>query len=58
MMGVKDNPYILVKWEAPHGIDTRSGWVTLKYEVRVKQEYGDQKQVSDWEVCSKYSAVE
>ncbi|XP_053337163.1 prolactin receptor b [Clarias gariepinus] len=45
LMGVKDNPYFLVKWEAPHDIDTRSGWVTLSYEVRVKQE-----QVSDWEV--------
>ncbi|KAK3514663.1 hypothetical protein QTP70_021582 [Hemibagrus guttatus] len=52
LMGVKDNPYFLVKWEAPHDIDTRSGWVTVKYEVRVKQEYGGQKQVSDWETYS------
>ncbi|KAB5528492.1 hypothetical protein PHYPO_G00140800 [Pangasianodon hypophthalmus] len=52
LMGLKDNPYFLVKWEAPHDIDTRSGWVTLKYEVRVKQEHRGQKQVSDWEVYS------
>ncbi|XP_058231371.1 prolactin receptor b isoform X2 [Hemibagrus wyckioides] len=50
LMGVKDNPYFLVKWEAPQDIDTRSGWVTVKYEVRVKQEHGGQKQVSDWEM--------
>lgn len=55
LMGVKDNPYFLVTWEAPQDIDTRSGWVTVKYEVRVKQEHGGQKQVSDWEVCPKYS---
>ncbi|KAF7687366.1 prolactin receptor b [Silurus meridionalis] len=50
LIGVKDNPYFLVKWEAPPDIDTRSGWVTLKYEVRVKQEHGGQKQAGDWEV--------
>ncbi|KAK2845635.1 hypothetical protein Q7C36_010489 [Tachysurus vachellii] len=50
LMGLKDQPYFLVKWEAPHDIDTHSGWVTLKYEVRVKQEHGGQKQVSDWEM--------
>lgn len=54
LMGVKDNLYFLVKWETPNDIDTRSGWVTLKYEVRVKQEHEGQNQVSDWEVCPKY----
>lgn len=52
-MEMKDNPYFVVKWEDAHDIDTRSGWVTLKYEVRVKQEHGGQQQVSDWEVCPK-----
>nr|XP_023657716.1 prolactin receptor-like [Paramormyrops kingsleyae] len=33
-----DNPYLQVKWEKPHRVDTRSGWVTLSYELCVKRE--------------------
>ncbi|XP_007230080.3 prolactin receptor b [Astyanax mexicanus] len=50
VVGVEDNPYFLVQWEAPHDTDTRSGWVTLKYEVRVKLENSRQDQAGEWEV--------
>ncbi|XP_062874382.1 prolactin receptor b [Trichomycterus rosablanca] len=55
LMGTEENPYFLVKWEAPRGTDTRSGWVTLKYEVRVKLDRGGQEHISEWEVynCGK-----
>ncbi|TSM85966.1 prolactin receptor [Bagarius yarrelli] len=52
LMVEADNPYFLVKWEAPHDIDTRSGWVTLRYEVRVKQDHAGHNQVTDWEIYS------
>uniref|UniRef100_W5N1N0 Prolactin receptor n=1 Tax=Lepisosteus oculatus TaxID=7918 RepID=W5N1N0_LEPOC len=37
----KENPCLLVKWEPPHKADTKSGWITLIYEVRVKREKED-----------------
>ncbi|KAL7836670.1 hypothetical protein AOLI_G00279540 [Acnodon oligacanthus] len=52
VVGAEDNPYFLVQWEAPHDTDTRSGWVTLKYEVRVKLENSRLQQASEWEVYS------
>ncbi|XP_036455006.1 prolactin receptor b [Colossoma macropomum] len=52
VLGAEDNPYFLVQWEAPHDTDTRSGWVTLKYEVRVKLENSRLEQASEWEVYS------
>ncbi|XP_026858629.2 prolactin receptor b isoform X1 [Electrophorus electricus] len=51
VLGTEHNPYFLVQWEAPHDTDTRSGWVTLKYEVRVKLESRRQK-ASEWELYS------
>lgn len=38
-------PFIRVSWEPPHKADTRSGWITLIYEIRVKLE-----EENDWEV--------
>ncbi|XP_066513527.1 prolactin receptor-like isoform X1 [Hoplias malabaricus] len=52
VVGAEDNAYTLVQWEAPHDTDTRSGWVTLKYQVRVKLENSRQEQASEWEVYS------
>ncbi|XP_076853914.1 prolactin receptor b [Brachyhypopomus gauderio] len=49
VLGAVNNPYFLVRWEAPRDTDTRSGWVTLKYEVRVKLESRRQT-ASEWEL--------
>lgn len=38
-------PFIRVSWDPPRKADTRSGWITLIYELRVKLE-GESK----WEV--------
>uniref|UniRef100_A0A8B9KH22 Prolactin receptor n=1 Tax=Astyanax mexicanus TaxID=7994 RepID=A0A8B9KH22_ASTMX len=36
---LEDNhgPYLRVDWEKPQSADTRSGWITLVYQLRVKQ---------------------
>ncbi|XP_067262095.1 prolactin receptor b [Chanodichthys erythropterus] len=50
LMQTKNSPYFLVQWPPPHDADTRSGWVTIKYEVRLKMENrGDEKDRSSWE---------
>ncbi|XP_029366176.1 prolactin receptor b [Echeneis naucrates] len=38
VMRREDNPYLHVRWDHPYGIGTKSGWVTMKYELRVQQE--------------------
>ncbi|XP_068430264.1 prolactin receptor a [Clinocottus analis] len=38
-------PFLRVSWEPPHKADTRSGWITLVYELRVKLE-----EENDWEM--------
>lgn len=42
----KDWPFLRVSWEPPQKADTRSGWITLIYEIRIKLQEED-----DWEVC-------
>ncbi|MBN3282149.1 PRLR protein, partial [Polyodon spathula] len=37
-------PYLMVKWDPPHKADTKSGWITLQYELRLKPEKG-----AEWE---------
>ncbi|XP_034048205.1 prolactin receptor a [Thalassophryne amazonica] len=44
VMEDKDGPFLRVSWEPPHKADTRSGWITLIYELHVKLE-GEQ----EWE---------
>ncbi|GAA6107428.1 prolactin receptor a isoform X1, partial [Tachysurus ichikawai] len=34
-------PVLRVTWEKPQSADTRSGWITLIYQIRVKQIKGD-----------------
>ncbi|XP_010864873.2 prolactin receptor a isoform X2 [Esox lucius] len=41
----KDYPFLRVLWEPPRKADTRSGWITLIYEIRVKLEDAE-----EWEV--------
>ncbi|XP_073680471.1 prolactin receptor-like [Garra rufa] len=31
-------PFVRVSWEKPRTADTRSGWITLLYQLRIKQE--------------------
>ncbi|XP_054468225.1 prolactin receptor a [Anoplopoma fimbria] len=38
-------PFLRVSWEPPHKADTRSGWITLIYELRVRLE-----EENDWEM--------
>lgn len=38
-------PFLRVSWEPPRKADTRSGWITLIYEIRIKLD-GE----NDWEV--------
>lgn len=47
-------PFLRVSWEPPHKADTRSGWITLIYEIRAKLEGRN-----DWEVrtCCGLSAL-
>ncbi|XP_041667671.1 prolactin receptor a isoform X2 [Cheilinus undulatus] len=45
VMEDKGWPFLRVTWEPPHKADTRSGWITLIYELRVKLE-GE----NDWEM--------
>ncbi|XP_046900837.1 prolactin receptor a [Hypomesus transpacificus] len=40
----KEVPFLRVSWNPPHKADTRSGWITLIYELRVKLK-GDE----EWE---------
>ncbi|XDV20195.1 hypothetical protein PO909_025556 [Leuciscus waleckii] len=48
LMQTKNSPYFLVQWQPPHDADTRSGWVTIRYEVRLKNS-GDEAYSSNWE---------
>ena len=40
-------PFLRVSWEPPHKADTRSGWITLIYELRIRLDGED-----EWEVRS------
>ncbi|XP_051956433.1 prolactin receptor-like [Xyrauchen texanus] len=49
LMQSENSPYFLVQWQPPQDADTRSGWVTIKYEVRIKIENSKDEEYSDWE---------
>uniref|UniRef100_A0A8C1W9F1 Prolactin receptor n=1 Tax=Cyprinus carpio TaxID=7962 RepID=A0A8C1W9F1_CYPCA len=51
-MQTTNSPYFLVQWQPPHDADTRSGWVTIKYEVRLKIENSGDEEDSSWESYS------
>uniref|UniRef100_A0A8C1WG95 Prolactin receptor n=1 Tax=Cyprinus carpio TaxID=7962 RepID=A0A8C1WG95_CYPCA len=51
-MQTTNSPYFLVQWQPPHDADTRSGWVTIKYEVRLKIENSGNEEDSNWESYS------
>lgn len=40
-------PNLHISWEPPDNADVRSGWITLKYSLRVRQENN-----SKWKVSS------
>ncbi|XP_059403618.1 prolactin receptor-like isoform X1 [Carassius carassius] len=52
LMQTTNSPYFLVQWQPPHDADTRSGWVTIKYEVRLKIENRGNEEDSNWESYS------
>lgn len=41
----EQGPFVRVSWEKPRTADTRSGWITLLYQLRVKQQKD-----KEWEV--------
>ncbi|TNN28639.1 prolactin receptor [Liparis tanakae] len=45
VMEDKGWPFLRLSWQPPHKADTRSGWITLIYELRVKLE-----EEMDWEM--------
>ncbi|XP_069566888.1 prolactin receptor a [Brachyistius frenatus] len=45
VMEDKGWPFLRVSWEPPHKADTRSGWITLIYEIRIKLE-----EEKEWEM--------
>ncbi|XP_051981292.1 prolactin receptor-like [Xyrauchen texanus] len=53
LMQRENSPYILVQWQPPQDADTRSGWVTIKYEVCIKIENSRGKEDHE---CESYSA--
>ncbi|CAL8384917.1 unnamed protein product [Gadus morhua 'NCC'] len=41
VLGDKDGTFFRVSWESPRKADTRSGWITLIYELRAKLDGAD-----------------
>lgn len=57
--GMEHNPFLRVTWEPPDKADTRSGWITLVYQLRVKLEKDDKWEVhgAQWHAAASGCAI-
>lgn len=52
VVNIEDSPHLTIQWHTPSNIDTKSGWVTLKNQLRVKPDKSKIWKVSGWQSFS------